>query len=143
LGECGAGHAVIESHGAGISITLRVIAPTQNAAHSKDFNSKGNPMPHIFKSTLMIALAIFTALTLYVVTQIGLLNIWVHNLNHPAGWQIFVDIFIALCLFLVWMWNDAKKLNRNFWPWAIFTLISGSFGPLLYLITRKNAADAW
>ncbi len=90
------------------------------------------------KTVLIAVLAAFTALTLYVVSLIGLTNVWVHNLNHPAGWQIFADLGISLCLLLVFMYRDSKATGRAFWPWAVFSLTVGSFGPLLYFISAKK-----
>ncbi len=92
------------------------------------------------KAVLITVLAAFTALTLYVISLIGLPNVWVHNLNHPAGWQIFADLAISLCLLLVFIWRDTQQTGRAFWPWAIFSLAVGSFGPLLYFITAKKKA---
>lgn len=94
------------------------------------------------KSILMLVLAVFSVLTICVVWQIGLWNVWVHNLNHPAGWQIFADIVIVLSLFVVWMWRDARANGRNPWPWAVLTLATGSFGPLLYLLTSRERSAA-
>ena len=89
------------------------------------------------KPILILVLALFSALTLYVVSLIGLHNVWIHNLNHPAGWQIFADLAITLCLLLVYIHRDAQATGRRFWPWAVFSLIVGSFGPLLYFISAK------
>jgi hypothetical protein len=52
-------------------------------------------------------------------------------------------LVIALTLAMVWMWRDAKATGRNVWPWIIATLVLGSFGPLVYLLTRKSGNDAW
>lgn len=70
--------------------------------------------------------------------------LWTHGywgLLEPAwhSWgaaQVLVDLIIALGLFLVWMWRDAARLGRSPWPWLVLTLVAGSFGPLLYLLTR-------
>jgi hypothetical protein len=42
---------------------------------------------------------------------------------------------------MVWIWHDAKAQGRNPWPWIIATLAVGSFGPLVYLLTRKPASS--
>ena len=62
-------------------------------------------------------------------------------LQTSAGWQVLADLTIALTLFLVWMWQDAKVTRRNPWPWILITLTLGSFGPLIYLLTRKSTAE--
>jgi hypothetical protein len=59
-----------------------------------------------------------------------------------AGVQVFVDLAIALSLVLLWMWRDAEANGRKVWPWIVITLVAGSFGPLLYLLTRKASGKA-
>jgi hypothetical protein len=55
--------------------------------------------------------------------------------------QVFVDLVIALVLVMAWMWRDATIAGRSPWPWIVATLLLGSFGPLVYLLTRPlNAA---
>jgi hypothetical protein len=36
------------------------------------------------------------------------------------------------------MWHDAKTTGRKVWPWIALTLATGSFGPLIYLVTRPS-----
>jgi hypothetical protein len=38
------------------------------------------------------------------------------------------------------MARDAKTVGRSAVPWIVLTLIAGSFGPLLYLLTRRPTA---
>ncbi len=80
------------------------------------------------KTYLIIALLALTLFTVYGVYAAGgiLAMVRVH-LNGPIGWQIFADLVIAIGLFVAWLWNDAKKLGRNFTFWAIFSLTCGSF----------------
>jgi hypothetical protein len=58
-------------------------------------------------------------------------------LQNTAGMQVLADLVIALLLFCVWMWRDARASGRRPWPWLLLTLATGSFGPLLYLLTRR------
>lgn len=92
------------------------------------------------KTALTLVLLVFGALSAYVVWQVGLWAVWVDNLNHPAGQQVFADLVIALSLVMVWMWHDARRTGRTVWPWLLLTLVVGSFGPLLYLLTGKKSA---
>jgi hypothetical protein len=43
---------------------------------------------------------------------------------------------------MVWIWRDATAQGRNPWPWILATLALGSFGPLLYLLTRPQAGPS-
>ncbi len=52
---------------------------------------------------------------------------------------MLADLVIALVLVLVWMWRDAKAIRRNPWPWIVATLTTGSFGPLIYWLTRPTS----
>jgi hypothetical protein len=90
------------------------------------------------RAVLMIVLVAFGALTAVAVAQHGVLGIFAWQLQNTAGLQVLVDLVIALSLFLVWMWDDARRTGRNPWPWLVLTLAAGAFGPLLYLLTRRS-----
>jgi len=93
------------------------------------------------RTLLSITLVLFGALTAAALWQHGYWGIFEPHLQSFGGAQVFVDLVIALTLFLAWMWNDAKATGRNPWPWIAVTLTLGSFGPLLYLLTRKQAGS--
>ncbi len=90
------------------------------------------------RTLLIVILVAFSALTAVAVMEHGVQGIFAVAFGSTAGMQLFADLVIALVLFLVWMWGDAKATGRNPWPWLVITLSIGSFGPLLYLVTRKT-----
>jgi hypothetical protein len=95
----------------------------------------------MYKALLIAVLLFFGALTAYAVYHAGgILEMVLISLRHPEGWQIFADLVIVMCMLLVFMKRDAQSTGRPFWPWAIFSLAVGSFGPLLYFITAKRKA---
>lgn len=91
------------------------------------------------RALLIAVLIAFTALTAYTFVHYGSLIPWLlFYTRDPASWQIFADLVITMCLLLVLMKRDADATGRPFWRWAIFSLLAGSFGPLLYFITAKK-----
>ncbi len=96
-------------------------------------------MPRIL---LVITLILFALLTAVAVWQHGYFGIFTWHLQSSAGMQVLIDLVIALLLVMVWIWHDARACGRNPWPWLLATLALGSFGPLLYLLTRQPPASA-
>ena len=91
---------------------------------------------------LVVTLVLFGALTSVAVWHHGYQGIFETMFQSWAGVQVLVDLVIALVLVLVWMWRDAQVLKRSVWPYVLITLVAGSFGPLLYLLTRKTPGNA-
>ena len=87
---------------------------------------------------LLITLVLFGALTAAALWQHGYWGIIAPHFQTFGGGQVLTDLVIALTLAMIWMWQDAKVTGRNAWPWIIVTLAVGSFGPLIYLLTRKT-----
>ena len=94
------------------------------------------------RSLLVLVLILFGVLSAVALWQHGYLGILVPEFQTTAGMQVLADLVIALGLFIVWMWHDANTTGRNPWPWVFVTLTIGSFGPLLYLLTRPSAETA-
>ncbi|EHR70723.1 hypothetical protein BurJ1DRAFT_1870 [Burkholderiales bacterium JOSHI_001] len=90
------------------------------------------------RGILVLAIAAFGALTAVAVWQHGFVGIFAWQLQNSAGLQVLCDLILALCLVLIWLWRDAKSSGRNPMPWVVFTLVAGSFGPLLYLLTQPK-----
>lgn len=76
----------------------------------------------------------FAALTVYAISQVGYMGILDAALQGPGSWQIFADLVVALLLVCSWMIVDARKKGRNVWPYLVVTLLTGSFGPLAYIL---------
>jgi hypothetical protein len=92
------------------------------------------------KALLLIVVITFSVLSGIALWQVGLVGILLPHFTTWGGGQVFADLVIALCFCLVWMWRDAKHIGRCAWFWVVFTLLVGSFGPLLYWLTRKQTA---
>ncbi len=92
------------------------------------------------KLLLIVTLISLGGITAVALWQDGLVGIFAAIAHSFGSLQIFADLVIALTLVVVWMWRDARSTGRNIWPWIAITLVAGSFGPLLYLITAKEKA---
>lgn len=92
------------------------------------------------RTLITITLLLFGALTVMAMQEVGYIGLFMSPLQSLAGMQIFIDLVIALSLVMVWLWRDAQATGRNAWPWLLATLMLGSFGPLLYLLTKKPSA---
>ncbi len=88
---------------------------------------------------IVITLVLFGAVSAAALWQHGYWSIVTPHFQSTAGAQVFADLLIALTLVLIWMWRDASTQGRPFWPWLMATLAFGSFGPLLYLLTRRTS----
>lgn len=80
---------------------------------------------------------VFSGLSAAALWQHGYWGMWQALLQSLATLQGLADLVLALGMVLVWVWHDARRSGRLFWPYLVLTLASGSFGPLLYLWLRK------
>lgn len=91
------------------------------------------------KSQLAILLVVLAAFGLYtagVVVEAGYTGFLTLAWNDPWGGQMFVDLVIALALFLTWMLRDAREREIPALPYVLLTLTTGSIGALAYLVHR-------
>lgn len=88
------------------------------------------------RSLILATLIPFAALTGVALWRHGYWGILEPHFQSFGEAQVLADLVIALGLVMVWMWRDARAAGRNPWPWIVATLTLGSFGPLVYLLTR-------
>lgn len=89
------------------------------------------------RTLITVTLILFGAISAVALWQHGFWGIIEPHFQSFGGGQVLADLVIALTLVMVWMWRDAKATGRNPWPWIVATLALGSFGPLIYLLTRQ------
>jgi hypothetical protein len=83
---------------------------------------------------LALVLVAFGALSTYAMMQVGYLGILQAGTASVGAWQVLMDLVIMSTVAMAFMWRDAQRGGRSFWPFATITLATGSFGPLLYLL---------
>lgn len=91
------------------------------------------------RSRLAILIAVLVAFTVYslgVVAEEGYTGFLTLARSEPWAGQVLVDLVIALALFLVWMFRDARERELPAWPYALLVATLGSIGALAYLVHR-------
>jgi len=88
------------------------------------------------RTIVAAVLAGFTALNVYVLSEHSIVELFELVLANSATTLAFVDLLIALSLVSVWIWQDARAHDTSPWPYLIITALTGSIGPLLYLLRR-------
>jgi hypothetical protein len=85
---------------------------------------------------------VFAALNIYALGADGLKGL-VEAVTHGNAWNLVlgVDLLISLGLVLTWLWRDAREHGRSPLPYVFVTMLTGSLGPLLYLLRRPSPAS--
>ena len=96
-------------------------------------------MPRTLLAAVLLPFSLLSGAALWYHGYWGILE--PHFKSFGEG-QVLADLVIALTLVMVWMWRDAQATGRNPWPWIVATLVTGSFGPLIYLLTRPQEAPS-
>ena len=69
-----------------------------------------------FVLILVLVLVLFSVLTAVALWQHGYWGILEPHLRSFGAVQVLADLVISLGIVLVWMWTDARKFGRVFWP---------------------------
>jgi len=91
---------------------------------------------------LLLVIAAFGALSVLALQDVGYFGIIAPHFQSWGGAQVFADLTILAVLFCIWMVRDARRRGVAAWPFILMTVFLGSFGPLLYLVTRELRAPA-
>jgi len=96
------------------------------------------------KSRTFLLLAVFAAFAIYstiVVIDHGYTGFLALPMAGGWGAQVFIDLCIALTLFILWMVPDARDRGLPSAPYVIAILTTGSVGALAYLVHRSVKED--
>lgn len=86
---------------------------------------------------LVGTLAAFVGVSVYLVHAQPFFGFLSLAISDPWGGQIFLDLVIALSLFLSWAKRDARERGLPYLPYLVATVALGSMGALAYLIHRE------
>lgn len=86
---------------------------------------------------LVLVIIGFGALSTIALLDVGYWGILAPHFQSWGAAQVFTDLVILAVLSCIWMIADARKQGIAAWPFLALTLAAGSFGPLLYLVTRE------
>jgi hypothetical protein len=90
---------------------------------------------------LAVVIAAFGALTVEALLEVGYVGLFQTQLVSFAGLQVLVDLTLSLVIVLGFIQRDARERGLPFAPYVVATLLTGSFGPLAYLVHRELAGS--
>jgi hypothetical protein len=92
---------------------------------------------------LGIVLADVLGLSAWALYHHGYVGLFEAAVASPAGIQVFFDLVIALSLFTIWMWRDARERGIAALPFVVLTATLGSIGALAYCCsaTRRRRPE--
>jgi uncharacterized membrane protein YfcA len=120
-------------------MTSEVIAAAMNQRNTEALFIRRHTMQRLPLAIILTAFSVLSALALW---HHGYWGILAPHFQSFGGAQVLVDLVIALSLVMVWIWRNARETGRNPWPWIALTLVAGSIGPLIYLLSRKASDDS-
>lgn len=86
---------------------------------------------------LFAVIAAMGVLSTLALMDVGYFGIIEPHFQSWGGAQVFADLAILAVLACIWMVGDGRARGIAVWPFILVTVLAGSFGPLLYLVTRE------
>jgi hypothetical protein len=94
---------------------------------------RSHPLQRAVLIIVIVAFGVFTAIA---VVNHGLVGFIEETVENTATLQVLIDLSIVATLALIWMYRDSRTSSTPFIPYAVLTIVAGSFGPLSYLLHR-------
>ena len=91
---------------------------------------------------LVVVIGLFGVISALALEEVGYLGIIEPHFKSLGEFQVLADLVIMCVLGCVWMTEDARARGISSWPFVVVTVFAGSFGPLLYLVTRELRSAA-
>ena len=91
---------------------------------------------------LIVVIGLFGVLTALALMDVGYFGIIAPHFQSWGAGQVFADLAILAVLGCLWMVADGRARGINPWPFVVATLVGGSFGVLLYLVSRELRSGA-
>lgn len=91
---------------------------------------------------LIVVIGLFGVLSALALMDVGYLGIIAPHFQSWGAGQVLADLVILAVLGCLWMIEDGRARGINPWPFVIATLVAGSFGVLLYLVSRELRSGA-
>jgi hypothetical protein len=92
--------------------------------------------PTLQRFALIGVIVGFGAYTIAAFVEHGLIGFIEEAVENLATVQVLIDLSIVATLALIWMYRDSRSSGVPFLPYAVLTVLAGSFGPLSYLLHR-------
>ena len=88
-------------------------------------------------AVLVGVLLVFLGVSTVAVVEHGYFGLWAFLFQGTAERQVALDLTIAMFLVMSWIVADARTSGVPAWPYVVVTLLTGSLGPLGYLLHRE------
>lgn len=85
----------------------------------------------------IVLLGVHSAITARALMDKSYLELFAFAFQGWPQFQIFSDLTASITLVSSWMIWDARKKGRTVWPYVVATVLTGSFGPLTYLLVGE------
>lgn len=83
----------------------------------------------------------FTATLLWALDAEGFAGMFEMVGSRPMTIAAVSDLVIALSICALGMWHDARRFGKSALPYIAVTVLTGSIGPLAYLVARSRWSE--